>query len=144
MSDRFTYIGSSYLFLIREEKILLLRRANTGFMDGFYGVPAGHLDGNESARAGGAREFNEEIGITVRPEDLQVVHVMHRKAAKDERFDFFMTADTYEGEIQNCEPNKCDGLNWFPLNRLPENMVDYVKVAIKKYQEGELYSEFGY
>jgi 8-oxo-dGTP diphosphatase len=113
-------------------------------MDGFYGVPAGHLDGNESARAGCAREIKEEIGVNIKPEDLDVVHVMHRKGAKDERIDFFMTAKSYSGEIANCEPHKCDDLRWFPLNNLPDNMVDYVKVALEKYRAGALYSEFGY
>jgi 8-oxo-dGTP diphosphatase len=144
MSGRFTYIGTSYLFLIKDEKILLQRRFQTGFMDGFYGVPAGHLDGNETARAGCAREIKEEIGITIKPEDLTVVHVMHRKASNDERIDFFMTTESYAGEITNCEPHKCDDLRWFELDALPENLVDYVRVAIEHYKQGVTYSEFGY
>jgi ADP-ribose pyrophosphatase YjhB (NUDIX family) len=144
MSGKFTYIGSSYLFLIKDGEILLQRRFQTGFMDGYYGVPAGHLDGNETAREGCAREIREEVGITVKPEDLEVVQVMHRKAAKDERIDFFMTAASYTGEIQNCEPHKCDDLRWFALDTLPDNMVDYVKVAVENYTAGIRYAEFGF
>lgn len=144
MSDRFTYIGASYLFLVRDGQILLQRRFQTGFMDGFYGVPAGHLDGNETARAGCAREIKEEIGVHLKPEDLEVVHVMHRKAESDERIDFFMTTSAYSGEIKNCEPHKCDDLRWFKLNELPVNVVDYVKVAIENYKSGVFYSEFGF
>ena len=144
MSDRFTYIGSSYLFLIEDNKILLQRRFQTGFMDGFYGVPAGHLDGNETAREGCAREIKEEIDIDIKPEDLEVVHIMHRKAANDERIDFFMTAKSYAGEIKNVEPHKCDDLSWFELDNLPDNIVDYVKVALEKYKAEVTYSEFGY
>ena len=144
MSERFTYIGAGYLFLIEDNKILLQRRHNTGFMDGFYGVPLGHLDGNETATQGAEREFKEEIGIDINPKDLEVVHVMHRKAASDERIDFFMTTKGYKGEIKNCEPHKCDDLSWFPLDTLPENTVDYVRVAIEAYRRNELYSEFGW
>jgi len=36
----------------------------------------------------GAREFREEIGLNINPLDLKVVHIMHRKAEKDERIDF--------------------------------------------------------
>lgn len=144
MVDRFTYIAAAYLFLIQEEQILLQRRVNTGFMDGMYGVPAGHLDGNETAREGMARELFEEIGITVNPRDLEVVHVMHRKAASDERFDLFMSLTSYGGLIENKEPHKCDDLRWFPLNALPENMVDYVRVALEATIRGERYSEFGW
>jgi 8-oxo-dGTP diphosphatase len=144
VSEKFTYIGSSYLFLIEDGKILLQRRFQTGFEDGNYGVPAGHLDGGETAREGCAREIKEEIGIMIEPDELEVVHVMHRKGERDERIDFFMTTKQYSGEITNCEPHKCDDLSWFPLDELPENMVDYVKVAIEHYKAGNFYSEYGY
>lgn len=142
--DRFKYIGSSYLFLIKEGQILLLRRANTGFMDGMYGLPAGHLDGNETAREGGAREFREEIGLIIDSKDLEVVHVMHRKAEMDERIDFFMTTRKYAGEVKNMEPQKCDDLSWFPLSQLPENIIPYIKEAISNFQKGKFYSEWNY
>jgi len=144
MSDRYTYIGSAYLFLIQNDQILLQRRFQTGFMDGYYGVPAGHLDGNETAREGCAREIEEEIGIMIKPEMLEVVHVMHRKTEKDERIDFFMTTKAYTGEIKNKEPHKCDDLRWFKIDALPDNMVDYVRVALEHYRQHILYSEFGY
>jgi 8-oxo-dGTP diphosphatase len=144
MSTRFTYIGSAYLFLIKDNQILLQRRFNTGFQDGNYGVPAGHLDGGETARQGCAREIREEIGVSINPDNLTVVYTMHRKAAKDERIDFFMTASEYDGEIVNNEPDKCDDLRWFPLDNLPENMVDYVKVALSNYLQNKIYSEYGY
>ena len=144
MSQRFTYIGAGYLFLIKDNNILLQRRFNTGFMDGFYGVPAGHLDGNETAREGAAREFREEIGIEVQPEDLKVVHTMHRKAISDERIDFFMTTERYLGNVENKEPHKCDDLSWFPVDNLPENTIDYVRVAIGAFLRNEPYSEFGW
>ncbi len=144
MINRFTYIGASYLFLVRDNKILLQRRFQTGFEDGNYGVPAGHLDGNETAREGCIREVKEEIGIDLKIEDLEVVHIMHRKALQDERIDFFMITKSYAGEIINCEPDKCDDLSWFSLDELPENIVDYVKIAIHHYKDGINYSEFGW
>lgn len=142
--ERGTYIGSSYLILIQDDKILLLRRCNTGFEDGNYGLPAGHLDGNETAREGGAREVMEEIGIEIKPEDMNVVHVMHRKARKDERIDFFMTSEDYSGEVHNTEPDKCNELSWFSLDELPENTIDYIRQAIICYRKNIFYSEFGY
>ena len=144
MRKNFPYVGSSYLFLIKDNQILLQRRFQTGFEDGNYGVPAGHLDGDETAREGGAREIREEIGIEIKPEDMTVVHLMHRKAESDERIDFFMVASKYSGDIINMEPNKCDDLQFFPLDNLPKNMVDYVKVAIENYRKGINYSEYGW
>jgi ADP-ribose pyrophosphatase YjhB (NUDIX family) len=144
MRENFPFVGSGYLFLIEDGHILLQRRFQTGFADGMYGVPSGHLDGNETARVGCSREIREEIGIDIKPEDFTVVHVMHRKATHDERIDFFMVATSYNGDIQNNEPHKCDDLCFFPLDALPDNMVDYVKYALLQYQAGVFYSEYGW
>jgi hypothetical protein len=75
---------------------------------------------------------------------MNVVHVMHRKAKHDERIDFFMVAKEYAGTITNMEPHKCDDLQFFPLDNLPDNMVDYVRVAIDNYRKGITYSEYGW
>ena len=144
MASRFTYIGSVYLVLLQEDKILLTRRMNTGFEDGKYGLPSGHMDGNETVREACAREALEEIGVTVNPLDLEVVHVSHRKAAHDERFDFFMTARRYDGEITNAEPEKCDDVSWFSLDNVPEDTIGYVRIALGHIKSGRSYSEYGW
>ncbi len=141
MTQRFTYIGSAYLFLVKDGKILLQRRFQTGFEDGNYGVPAGHMDGGETPREACVRECSEEIGINIKSEDLTVVHTMYRHT-NDERIDFFMTASHYKGEVRNMEPHKCDELQWFPLDALPENTIEYVRQAIEAYQSGSAYSEY--
>ncbi len=52
-----------HLLFFRGNQILLARRLNTGYRDGEYSVPAGHLDGNETVIAAGIREAKEEIGV---------------------------------------------------------------------------------
>jgi ADP-ribose pyrophosphatase YjhB (NUDIX family) len=100
-------------------------------MDGWYSVPAGHIDGGETARQCVARETLEEIGVTLRLDDIEVVHVMHRKAEDEIIYmDFFATAREYEGEIKNCEPDKCDELSWHALDSVPENTIPYIRQAI--------------
>jgi hypothetical protein len=42
------------------------------------------------------------------------------------------------------EPDRCDDLKWFSLSSLPKNIMDYVGVAIKNYQKGIIYSEYGW
>lgn len=136
-------IASSYLILVVDGKILLLRRFHTGYKDGSYSLPAGHIENNESLTTGGAREIFEEIGIRTKPKDITLVHVMHRKE-EDIRMDFFFTADIGNQTPVNKEPNKCDDLRWFPLTRMPENTIPYIRHAIECYQKNIFYSEFGW
>lgn len=143
IKERFKLIPASHLFLIRNGGVLLLRRYNTGYEDGNYSVPAGHIDGSETATEAMAREAREEAGITINLVDLKVVHVMHRKA-DEMRVDIFFTAQNWMGEPVIQEPDKCDELKWFPLNNLPVNVIPYIKAALENYQAGILYSEFGW
>lgn len=138
---RFKLILSVYVFLVKDGKILLLRRANTGYEDGNYGLPAGHADGNETGRAATAREALEEVGVKIELDDLEFAHTMHR-LQNDERVDYFFAAKNWQGKPKNMEPEKCDDVSWFPLNDLPPNTIPYIKQAIESWQNGVYYSEF--
>jgi 8-oxo-dGTP diphosphatase len=143
-TGRFTVVSAVHLFLERDGGVLLARRYNTGYEDGNYSVPAGHLDGGEPISAAMARESREETGIAIRPEDLHVVHVMHRRTAGGERLDFFLTADRWDGTPRIMEPDKCDRLEWHPTDELPDDIVPYVRAALRHHRGGVRYSEFGW
>lgn len=140
---RFRLLSAVHLFLIRDGRILLLRRFNTGYEDGNYSVPAGHLDGGEQLKAAMIREAREEIGIELDPQVLEVVGVMHR-LSNNERIDWFLTASVWSGEIANTEPDQCDDLRWFALDALPENVIPYVRRALENYQQGRWFDSFGW
>ncbi|MDQ6626333.1 MAG: NUDIX domain-containing protein [Verrucomicrobiota bacterium] len=139
---RSTVIPEAHLLLLRESDVLLLRRQNTGYEDGNYSVIAGHIETGETPRQGVAREASEEAGLTIDLQDLTFCHFMHRKC-NEERVSFFFTARRWLGEPRNLEPNKCSGLSWFPVNKLPNNVIPYIKHAIEAMLRGEVYSERG-
>jgi len=141
--NRFTAPVAVHLFLIRDNRALLLRRAHTGYEDGSYSVPAGHLDGGEEIIAAAIREAREEIGITLARSAVSVVGVMHRRA-DDERIDFFVAASEWTGEIVNAEPHKCDDLAWYPLDALPVNTIPYVRRALDNYRRGVWFDSYGW
>jgi 8-oxo-dGTP diphosphatase len=132
-----------HLFLFENNQILLLRRFNTGWQDGNYSVPAGHVDAGEPVIAASIREAREEIGIDIKPCDLDVVHVMHRKS-EEERVDFFLVVKHWAGEISNKEPHKCDDLRWCSIGTLPVNIIPYIKQGLECYQKGIYFSEYGW
>lgn len=131
--ERFAVPVTAHLFLVRDGWVLLSRRHNTGYADGLFSVVAGHLDGGEEVVAAAIREAREEAGIALAPADLAVVGVMHRLEG-DERVDFFLAASRWAGEVVNAEPQRCAELAWHPLDRLPEDMVPYVRLALDRYR----------
>ena len=140
MKDRFKMIASSYLFLIKDGKILLSLRSQTGYEDGNYSLPAGHVEDGETLTECLCREAKEEIGIDIDKKDISLVYVMHRKET-DIRVDFFFTTTKWAGTPTNCELLKCDDLSWFALNALPENTVPCIRAAIEGWRKGEIYQE---
>lgn len=147
MQKRNTNIPASYLVLIKDNKILMLRRFNTGFEDGNYSVVAGHVEEGESFSQCIIREAKEEAGIILDQKNIRVVHVMHRDSKtseNNERVDVFFTASKWEGVIENKESDKCDDLAWFDIDNMPENTVNYVRDVISCIRNNVFYSESGW
>jgi 8-oxo-dGTP diphosphatase len=134
-----------HLWFFREGQILLSRRFNTGYADGQYSVPAGHLDGGETVMDAAAREAEEEVGIGIEPGDMTFSTVMHRMEGdqEDERVDFFVHVRHWQGEPFNAEPDKCDDLRWVNIDQLPVNVVPYVRQALGNHLAGIPFDEFG-
>ena len=132
-----------HLFFFREDQILLLRRFNTGYRDGEYSVPAGHLDGGETVMSAAAREAMEEVGLTLQADDMVFSSVMHRIEG-DERVDFFVHVRKWLGEPFNAEPDKCDELRWVNIDNLPNNTIPYVKRALHNHLNNIRFDEFGW
>lgn len=140
---RATFPTTIHLFFFRQNQVLLIRRFNTGFADGQYSVPAGHLDGGETVIAAALREAFEEVGLRLDADCLHFSQVMHRLDG-EERVDFFVEVSSWEGEPVNAEPDKCDEIRWVGLEDLPENTVPYVRQALRNHRNGIKFDEFGW
>ena len=142
--ERFLVVPAVHLLLVRDGQVLLARRHNTGYEDGKWSVPAGHLNGDESVRAAAVREAAEEIGIQVPIEHVRFGHVMHRRKAGEERVDFFVVSERWDGQPHVAEPDKCSELLWTTPSDLPPDTIPYVRRGIEL-TFGQLpYSEFGW
>ena len=72
MKERSKFPISVQLLLENQDKILLMKRKNTGYEDGKYSLPGGHVEANEEIRKALVREAKEEIGINIKREDLKL------------------------------------------------------------------------
>lgn len=138
-------IVAAYLIPVWKGNILLARRFRTGYEDGKYSLVAGHVEQGESCMQCIVREAKEEIGVMIRMEDLEMVHVMHHNAGvNNQRMHVFFVTTTWKGAIANCEPHKCDDLAWYDFERLPQNTIPYVAYAIRQIINDVSYSEYGW
>lgn len=119
-----------------EGRLLLMRRANTGLLDGWFSLPGGHRDRGETVAAAARRECEEEARIHVRR--LVPVAAM----PYPDGVDFVFEAARWCGTPAIGEPDKCDALVFVPLDALPDRTTQFVRAALASRAEGVWYREF--
>lgn len=126
----------------------MVLRKNTGWMDGYYGLPTGKVEYFEHFTAAAAREAKEEAGVDIERSDLAHVHTAHRHANDRKVFmdwvDVYFQARKWQGEPHNAEADKSESLDWIDLSRMPENIVPSQKAALEHIAKNSTYSEFGW
>jgi hypothetical protein len=68
---------------------------------------------------------------------------MHRKS-DDERVDFFLAVKNWVGEPVIIEPQKCDDLQWQPMDALPNNTIPYIQRALSNLIAERTFDEYGW
>ena len=121
----------SVIFVIRKDnQFLFVKRTNTGKCDGYYMLPGGHVDENETVLNACVRELKEELDICVRPSDLRFCLVEPTKT----HIHLFFEVLKYSGEIKNNEPDKHGSVDFLSLEN-PEiypTVVDELKAISNK------------
>jgi 8-oxo-dGTP diphosphatase len=122
------------LLLMRNGRILLRERANTGYGDGAYEPPSGELADRETIVETAIRVASA-AGIVIGAEHVSLAHVMHDVSGSG-RIAFFLSASGWTGQ-----PTSPD-VRWFPAGDLPTNMLDRAKVALRNYADGMHFSTY--
>ncbi|MHC3393944.1 phosphotransferase [Streptomyces lavendulocolor] len=119
-------------------EVLLSRRAGDVYAAGCWHLVSGHLDGPwEDMVTALVRETREEAGIVVDPADVRAaVTVHHRSPAGGARIGAFFEVKRWDGTPKVMEPQVCDAMDWFALDRLPEPMVAYCRAGLDAYRAG--------
>ncbi len=128
------------LILYYKGQILLLRQTKP--QGGNYTLVGGGVEKMEYARASLIREAWEEAGIFLKAEDLQLVHVLHKRKADEQRITLYFKAYRWEGKLKARETHKFREAEWFHLDELPRNLTETVRHVLEEYRHGHVYSEF--
>lgn len=151
MAERFLARSSALLLLFREgadgREILLQRRQHTGYADGHWECAAsGHVEAGETMAEAAIREAQEELGIAIERSELRLLTLMHKYTPETGHvyYSGYFTALCYRGTPHRREPEKCAELRWFPLDGLPEGLLEDRRLAIAHALAGIPYSEWGW
>ncbi|MEU4359966.1 methyltransferase, FxLD system [Streptomyces virginiae] len=117
-------------------EVLLSRRAGDVYASGLWHAPSGHVE-FETVVDAVVRETREETGLVVDPSDVRpAVTVHHRPPGGQARIGFFFEVRRWSGTPRVMEPDKCDAIEWFALDKLPASMVAYCRAGLDAYRAG--------
>jgi 8-oxo-dGTP pyrophosphatase MutT (NUDIX family) len=137
MKQRYQVTVDVHVLLLRGGKVLLCLRQGTGYADGQYCLPSGHLEEGETVIDCGIREAHEEVGVIIDPADMRPATVVHHLSPEGRpRLGAFFTAERWKGEPYNAEPGKCGEVVWAPIGDLPGNTYPYTAAAVDFYRRG--------
>lgn len=142
---RHSVIPSVNVYILKDGKVLLSRRTNTGWMDGKLCAPGGHVEQGETPKSAMIREIQEELGVTVQADDLEFLCVAARNASPMEHvaYEFAIRDKAYD--FYNTEPEKCSELVWVDTNNLPDDIIpDFKEILKQSVIGGRRYLEIGY
>jgi len=111
-----TYSFGAAVFIIREDAILLTHRIK-GAQLGVWEVPAGHIEGDETAQEAAARELLEETGLMA-----VSLRSMGEYVNDQYRYKASMFLVEAEGEPENLDERNHSALEWHQINELPANL----------------------
>jgi len=124
--------------IIRDNKLLMGKRKNC-HGEGTYGIPGGHLEYGEKIVDAVKRELKEECGITVA---ALTYSSTNDQAESDQHYiQINFVINDYEGLIENTEPERCEGWEWFDLNQLPSNIFPPHVAIIEAYKQNKQFSD---
>lgn len=129
------------------EQILLQKRKQTGYKDGFYDLgAAGHVENNESMTRAMQRELFEELGVQAELSDIKFVTLIHKNDTETGNiyYNAYFRIKNYSGQPKIMEPDKNSELIWAALDNLPARLINDRKIGVTNYLKKVPYAEFGW
>lgn len=117
---------TAFLFYINDigEVFVLANKRGNGTPDyqGYWNVPCGYLDFNESGEEAAAREVFEETGVKIKPECLKLVSTNTKPTQNKQNVSFRYCAFVNDRFVKDnplttkhCEEDEVDDVQWVNL-----------------------------
>ncbi len=125
------------VMVIKDGKILLGKRKNA-HGDGAYAWPGGHLEYMESIVECAKREAKEEAGIEI--DNVRFLRLLNFKDYAPKHYiDIALIADWKSGEPVVCEPDKCEGWDWYDSQNLPQPLFGALPTYFEALETGRTF-----
>jgi 8-oxo-dGTP diphosphatase len=142
-----TNIPEVSVIIRKGTQILFVLREKTGYSDGMYALPGGHVEPHEQFSIAASREAKEEVDVTILPQDLKPVLTMQRqgRAPGDIRIGLVFEAVSWSGTPRNMEPERHGPIAWFEADDLPyDKIMPFQVAALHNIRTGKTYAELGW
>ncbi|MEU9744714.1 NUDIX domain-containing protein [Streptomyces niveus] len=127
-------------------RILLgLRHPDSAYAGNTWHFLAGHCE-REEAVSCLIREAEEEAGLVIEPDDVELLHLVHLvdSPSARPRIGLVFRARTWSGTPSVQEPDRCVEWRFWNPKDLPDAVVPYTRQAIEGVLAGRLYSQTGW
>ncbi len=117
-------------------QILLTQRPlSLPHLPGVWSAPGGHLEIGESFFNCAKRELKEETNLDLN--EVEILGVVNNifPAEGKHYVNVDVLAKGVSGELKNTEPEKCEKLDWFALDSLPDKLMQTTPNLFKTYPE---------
>ncbi|MEU6349642.1 NUDIX domain-containing protein [Streptomyces sp. NPDC047072] len=143
MSDLYLSPVNVIVVLVRDDGRVLAVRHNAASTTSprQVTVVGGKLEAGEFVDEGALRELAEETGVRVAPEDLEFCQLMHYEGPDGVRvIGAVFTAQRWQGEAHNAEPDKHDAIVWIDPGNPPPDCHAYTREVLTSFTAGRRYT----
>ncbi|MFJ6123564.1 NUDIX hydrolase [Streptomyces griseoviridis] len=127
-------------------RILLgLRHPDSAYAGNTWHFLAGHCEREEAINCL-IREAEEEAGLVIEPNDVELVHLVHvvDSPSARPRIGLIFRARTWSGTPTVREPDRCVEWRFWNPKDLPDAVVPYTRQAVEGVLAGRRYSQRGW
>lgn len=118
--------------VIIKNKLIFLMKRKTNPYRGYWVLPGGHIEKNETAEKAVVREVNEETGLKIRSPILFGVYSSPKRDPRG-NVSIVYISSSFSGKSRVSK--EASELGWFPPDRLPRMGFDHrqiIKDVIKR------------